>query len=273
MSGPPGTGKSFLARAIAKESKMNFLVGHLDRLFGGVVGETESKTRKFLSAVESSAPCIVFLDELDSVLSSGRQSPGDSGTSARVFNSLMTFLSDDSRAGRVVVIAATNRPDLLDAALIRSGRFDAILPTLVPNPEADNCAKGRSAILKALGKKHRVKFEKSLGATIASTTEGLGLLFNDSRVWTGAEIEVVLKEAMDNCFFADRNIITQQDWDDAMNSVLPNTRDVELQISLALYYVNNLKYCPKEWLERARNKGELQTQIRSTMSEGFMDRE
>jgi ATP-dependent 26S proteasome regulatory subunit len=272
-SGPPGTGKSFLATAVAKESRMNFLVGHLDRLFGGVVGETEGKTRKFLAAVDSSAPCILFLDELDSVLSSGRSSPGDSGTSARVFNSLMTFLSDDSRAGRVVVIAATNRPDLLDAALIRSGRFDAILPALPPNPAAANCAKARSEILKALGKKHRVKFARDLAATVRSTDAGLGRLFNDDKVWTGAEIEVVLKEAMDNCFFEGREVISQADWDDAMNSVMPNTRDVELQIDLALLYVNNMKYCPAEWADKARSKGELKANIKTVLSEGSFDRE
>jgi hypothetical protein len=162
MTGPPGTGKSVIAKALAKEAKMNFMMGYLDKLFGGLVGETEKKTRKFMEAVNSAAPVILFLDEIDSVLSSGRQSAGDSGVSARVFNALMTFLSDDSRAGKVVVVAASNRPDLLDAALIRSGRFDAKIPAL---PPAKGDSKGRKEILAALTRKLGTKFSSEVSAT------------------------------------------------------------------------------------------------------------
>lgn len=268
LVGPPGTGKTILARALAYESKMNFLIGYLDRLFDGVVGGTEQKTRKFLEAVESAAPLILFLDEIDSVLSSGRQSPGDSGTSARVFNALMTWLSDESRRGKIVVLGASNRPDLLDAALIRQGRFDAILPCLPPGP---GDAKGRLGILKAICKKTGVQFEKSLQETFNNTSSGLGRLLKDDKIWTGAEIEVVVNESADNAAANNRKLIDLSDWDDAMDNIIANTREVEAQIDLALWFTNNLKYCPAEWRERAKNKENLQVSGRLKAMAGWGD--
>ena len=266
MTGPPGTGKTALARATAKEAKLNFMVGHLDKLFGSLVGETEGKTRKFLEAVESAAPCIVFLDELDSVLSSGRSSKGDSGTSARMFNAIMQWLSDESRKGKVVCIAASNRPDLLDSALIRAGRFDALIPAL---PPSKGDSKGRLAILAALCRKLKVKFSAELGQTEATPDNGLGRLLMDAkRVWTGAEIEVVIKEAFDNAAFANRMkkgvqdyTISLEDWNKAMDDILPDTKMVEKMTLLSLLYVNHLGYCPPEWRDRARNKEQIREEL------------
>ena len=266
MTGPPGTGKTALARACAKEAKLNFMVGHLDKLFGSLVGETEQKTRKFLEAVESAAPCIVFLDELDSVLSSGRSSKGDSGTSSRMFNAVMTWLSDDSRKGKVVVIAASNRPDLLDAALIRAGRFDALIPALPPKQGDD---KGRLQILAALARKLNIKFADDLRGTEKDEKNGLGLLLKDAkRVWTGAEIEVVMKEAFDNAAFGERMkkgvkdyTVTLPDWNKAMDDILPDTKMVERMTLLSLLYVNHLGYCPPEWREKAKNKDAIREEL------------
>jgi ATP-dependent 26S proteasome regulatory subunit len=252
-----------IAKALAKEAQMNFMIGNLGKLFGGLVGETEGKTRKFFEAVESAAPVIVFIDEIDSVLSSGRTSHGDSGVAARVFNSVMTFLSDDSRKGKVVVVAASNRPDLLDAALIRSGRFDAKLPALPPQ-KGD--AKGRASVLKALGQKHNLLFSKAMEKTKDDPSNGLGLLLHDKeRIWTGAEIEVVIKEALDNAFYADRRdkngalkeTIELEDWNQAMEDIMPNTNEVERMTMLSLLYVDTLAYVPPEWKAVAKDKQAL----------------
>jgi ATP-dependent 26S proteasome regulatory subunit len=261
MTGPPGTGKTVIAKALAKEAKMNFMIGHLDKLFGGLVGETEKKTRKFLEAVESAAPVIVFLDELDSILSSGRSSAGDSGVSARVFNSLMTWLSDESRAGRVVVVSASNRPDLLDAALIRSGRFDAKIPALPPQ-KGD--AVGRKQILGALCGKYKIKFAKEVAATEKEKDNGIGLLLHDTkRVWTGAEIEVVLKKALSLAYRNGKTAITVENWNQAFNHVIPNTQEVERMTLLSLLFVDDLEYCPEEWRSIAKDKKQIQTDLKS----------
>jgi ATP-dependent 26S proteasome regulatory subunit len=260
MTGPPGTGKTQIAKALAKEAKMNFMIGHLDKLFGGLVGETEKKTGKFMEAIDAAAPAIVFLDELDSVLSSGRSSPGDSGVSGRVFNMLMTWLSDESRAGRVVVVAASNRPDLLDSALIRSGRFDAKLPALPPQ-KGDS--KGRAKILAALATKHGIKFSKEMEETMKDSKRGLGLLLLDSvRIWTGAEMEVVLKEAIDNAMFSGRKSIDIEDWEKAFNDIIPNTQEVEKMTNLSLIYVDHLGYCPAEWRSIAADKEKLKASLK-----------
>ncbi len=265
------THNTAITLAMAKEAGVNFMIAHLARLFGGLVGETESNTQKFIEAADSAAPVIVFIDELESVLSAGRSSVGDSGTSSRVFNSIMTWLSDESRSGRIVVVGATNRPDLLDSALIRSGRFDAILPALPPQA---GDAKGRLEILKALTKKQNFKFSNELQATLNSKDTGIGKLLHDQRIWTGAEMEVVLKEAIDNAIFADRNAISLTDFNQALADVLPSTREVEKMIDLSLLFVNHLGYCPEDWRDRATKKGDLMTSIKSGYEEGSLaDRE
>lgn len=258
MLGPPGTGKSMLALALAKEAKLNFMTVDLGKVFAGLVGETEKNMRKLLEAIEAASPCIVFADEVDSVLSAGRASAGDSGTSGRVFNSFMTFLSDPARVGRVVVLLASNRPDLLDAALIRDGRVDAKIPIL---PPARGDADGRTSVLKALLTKHKVVFHKALAGTIKDQETGLGrLLLDQDRIWTGAEIESVVRKAVAKAAFAGRKksdnskdyTIYAEDWNHAMDVIIPNTGDVETQIALALRYVNDLDYCPKEYWDEVK---------------------
>ena len=277
LTGPPGTGKSMIAWALAKEAGLNFIQVDLGKVFGGLVGETEKNVRKLLEAIEAASPCIVFIDEIDSVLSSGRSSSGDSGTSARVFNNIMTWLSDPTRVGKVVVIAATNRPDLLDAALIRMGRLDAIIPMLAP---AKGDAIGRWNILAALTKKHKISVHPDLQATKVVPTdsqgkmvyvaaEGLGrLLCDPDRIWTGAEMEAVLQSALDKAYMAERTLngkldlrLQVADFNGAMSAILPRTAEVALQTDLALYFANNLDYCPEDWREAARDKARLKESL------------
>ena len=262
MTGPPGTGKTMAAWALAKEAGVNFIIVDFGKVFGGLVGETESNTRKLIEAIEAAAPCVVFGDELDSVFSSGRQSAGDSGTSARVFNSLMTWLSDPGRVGKVVFLAATNRPELLDAALIRAGRMDVKIPML---PPAKGDAQGRWAILKSQTHKHKIVLSDDLIASKNNPQAGLGrLLYDPKRIWTGAEMEQLLQAAFDETIRAERKTdekddlrVFLSDWDAAFDNIIPNTDEVERMTNLALLYVDNLRYVPAEWREAARDKKNL----------------
>jgi transitional endoplasmic reticulum ATPase len=256
MTGPPGTGKTMIAWALAYEAGVNFLQVDLGKVFGGIVGETEKNMRKLIEAIEAAAPCIAFFDEVDSVLSSGRSGGGDSGTSARMFNNLMTWLSDPGRQGKVVALMASNRPDLLDAALIRAGRIDVKIPMLPP-VKGDN--KGRWSILAAQTRKQKMVLSPELEATKDKPGQGLGqLLFDKKRIWTGAEIEQLLVSAYRRMTRQDRKLdgkldltIQLDDWNHAFKVVVPNTREVEKMINLALVHVDNFDYCPLDWIARA----------------------
>jgi transitional endoplasmic reticulum ATPase len=266
LLGPPGTGKSYLCWALAKEAGVNYLTVDITKVFGGLVGETEKNTDKLIEGISAASPCVVFMDEIDSVGLS-RQSSGDSGTTARVFNRLMSFLSDPSRKGKVVLFAASNRPDLLDAAFIRPGRFDAILAILPPGKGE---AQERKEVLLALKRKLKLEFHKELKDTEVTPNTGLGrLLLDRNHIWTGAEIEVVVKEALDNARYAQRtkvngdpdHSIHAADINKAMDEVIANTGEIEKQTHLALFYVNHLGYCPPAWRDVARDKAALRTSL------------
>ena len=274
LAGPPGTGKTWFGELLAANCGLNFVYVDFSKLFGGIVGDTERNTQRLFEAIEAMAPCIVFADELDLAFPKGRGAGGDSGVNTRLLGSVMKWLSADARWGKVVVLAATNRPDGLDSAFIRAGRFDDILPVLPPHPSD---LKSRKALLGAVCKKANVRVLKSLAETMKTKDAGLGRLLFDPRIWTGAEMERLVKLAFSNAarrvakeirgkaaeqklnrretleFLRSetRNpLIDLGDWDRAMNAYKPKTREVEEQIDVALGYCNNSESCPPEWLQR-----------------------
>lgn len=142
LMGPAGTGKTRLAKALAKESGVTFVELDLSKIFSKWVGDTERRLERALEAIVAWRPCIVFVDEIDQ--SVGRGESGDSGVSNRVFKRLMEVMADTTLRGHVLWICASNRPDLLDAALLRPGRMDKKIPILAPDAEE------RAAILAVL---------------------------------------------------------------------------------------------------------------------------
>lgn len=141
LYGPPGSGKTLLAKAVATESEANFISIKGPEVMSKWVGESEKAVRMIFKKAKQVAPCIVFLDELDAV-AHVRGFDTDSGVSERVVNQLLTSMDGLETLEGVCVIGATNRPDRLDPAMLRTGRFDRIL--LVPTPNKD----ARLAILK-----------------------------------------------------------------------------------------------------------------------------
>lgn len=136
LYGPPGCGKTLLAKAIASESHANFISVKGPELLDKYVGESERAVRQVFQRARASAPCIVFFDEMDALAPrrSGSAS-GSSGVSERVVNQLLTELDGlDSRKG-VFIVAATNRPDIIDSAMLRPGRLDKLLFVPLPNAE------------------------------------------------------------------------------------------------------------------------------------------
>ncbi len=135
LYGPPGTGKTLLAKAIANESDANFISVKGPELLSKWVGESEKAIREVFKKARQTAPSIVFLDEIDA-LAPKRGGTGTDGTIDRVVNQLLTSLDGIERTTDVVVLGATNRPDKIDDALLRAGRFDHRLSIPVPDKKA-----------------------------------------------------------------------------------------------------------------------------------------
>ncbi|MEM4979745.1 MAG: AAA family ATPase, partial [Candidatus Bathyarchaeia archaeon] len=179
LYGPPGTGKTLLAKAVATESEANFISIKGPELLSKWVGESERAVREIFRKAKQAAPCIIFMDEIDSIAPVRGGGYGDSHVTERVISQLLTELDGLEELRDVVVIAATNRPDIIDPALLRPGRFDKLL--YVPLPDRD----ARREIFKIhLGKKpvaEDVDIEKLVNAT-----EG----------YTGADIAAICNNAM-----------------------------------------------------------------------------
>ncbi|MGZ0746457.1 CDC48 family AAA ATPase [Haloparvum sp. AD34] len=136
MYGPPGTGKTLLAKAVANESESNFISIKGPELLNKYVGESEKGVREIFEKARSNAPTVVFFDEIDAIATERGQNTGDSGVSERVVSQLLTELDGLESLEDVVVIATTNRPDLIDSALLRPGRLDRHIHVPVPDEDA-----------------------------------------------------------------------------------------------------------------------------------------
>jgi ribosome biogenesis ATPase len=179
LYGPPGCGKTLLAKAIANSSGSNFISIKGPELLNKFVGESERAVRQVFARARSSAPCVVFFDELDS-LCPRRGSDGSNGVSERVVNQLLTEMDGLEERRNVFVVAATNRPDIIDPAMLRPGRLDKLLFVPLPLPQ------DRVDILRTVARKSPVAPDVDLDAIAASPrTEG----------FTGADLASLVKEA------------------------------------------------------------------------------
>jgi transitional endoplasmic reticulum ATPase len=178
LYGPPGCGKTLLARAVATESKANFISIKGPELLSKWVGESEKAIREIFRKAKMASPCIIFFDEFDSIAPSRGRHTSDSGVTEKVLSQFLTELDGLEVMKDIVVIAATNRPDILDPALIRPGRIDRIL--LVPHPDE----KGRFEILKIFTK------DMPLGSNVK--LKSLNTMIEG---FSGADIETWCREA------------------------------------------------------------------------------
>ncbi|MHA2141292.1 MAG: CDC48 family AAA ATPase [Candidatus Thorarchaeota archaeon] len=176
--GPPGCGKTLLAKAVATESKANFISVKGPELLSKWVGESEKAVREVFRKARTAAPAIIFFDELDSIAPSRGRVSGDSNVTERMVSQLLTEMDGLESMKDLVVLAATNRPDLIDRALLRKGRFDRWV--YIPPPTA----KGREAI-----------FEIYLGRMPLDEDVNVKKLVEATENFVGGDIENLCKEA------------------------------------------------------------------------------
>src|SRR3989344_781780 len=137
LYGPPGTGKTLLAKAVAKESEANFILVNGPSLLSKWVGESEKAVREIFRKARQTAPTILFFDEIDALVPRRGGGLSDTGrTNERIVNQMLTEMDGLEILNDVVIIAATNRPDIVDPALLRQGRFDRVILTPVPDEES-----------------------------------------------------------------------------------------------------------------------------------------
>jgi transitional endoplasmic reticulum ATPase len=172
LYGPPGTGKTLIAKAAANESEANFISIKGPELLSKWVGESEKGVREVFRKARQAAPCIIFFDEVDAIAPRrGGSFGGDSNVTERLISQLLTELDGLEILTNVVVIAATNRPDIIDPALLRPGRFDRLL--YVPPPDRDS----RLQIIRIHTKKKPLADDMDIDR-LAGSTDG----------YTGADI-------------------------------------------------------------------------------------
>jgi transitional endoplasmic reticulum ATPase len=178
LFGPPGTGKTLLAKAVANEAESNFISIKGPELLNKYVGESEKGVREVFAKARENAPTVVFFDEIDSIAVERGTNTGDSGVGERVVSQLLTELDGLEELEDVVVVATTNRPDLIDSALLRPGRLDRQIHVPVPEEE------GRQKIFEVHTRDKPIADDVDL-AWLAGETDG----------YVGADIEAVCREA------------------------------------------------------------------------------
>jgi hypothetical protein len=211
LVGIQGTGKSLTAKAIAHHWHLPLLRLDVGRLFGGLVGESESRTRQMIQLAEALAPCILWIDEIDKAFS-GVDGRGDSGTTSRVFGTFITWLAE--KTSPVFVVATANNIAALPPEMLRKGRFDEIFFVGLPTQEE------RMAIFSVHLSRLRPHNLKSYD---------IDRLAYETPDFSGAEIEQILVEAMHIGFSQNRDFTTD-DIVEAASQVIPLARTAQEQI-------------------------------------------
>jgi transitional endoplasmic reticulum ATPase len=178
LYGPPGTGKTLLAKAVANEAESNFISIKGPELLNKFVGESEKGVREVFSKARENAPTVIFFDEIDSIAGERGRQANDSGVGERMVSQLLTELDGLEELEDVVVVATTNRPDLIDSALLRPGRLDRHVHVPVPDEDA------RRAIFTVHTREKPLADDVDLDE-LAEAAEG----------YVGADIEAVCREA------------------------------------------------------------------------------
>ncbi len=203
LSGEPGTGKTLLARAVAGEANVPFFATSGSDFSGIIVGLGVAKIKEIFELAKRNAPCILFIDEIDAIGQSRSRHSFNDNDREQTLNQLLIEMDGFANDTGIIVIAATNRPDMLDAALLRPGRFDRQINIELPNLE------GRRDILDLHAKKFKINENVSM-MDVARGTTG----------FSGADLENLLNEAALHAVRADHKSVEQSDIEEARDKIL-----------------------------------------------------
>ena len=208
LFGPPGTGKTMLSKAVATESKANFISVKGSEILSKWFGESERKIAEIFKKAKQASPCIIFFDEIDAIAPMRGSSAGEPRVVERMVNTLLSEMDGLEELRGVVVIGATNRPDLIDAALLRPGRFDEVV--LVPPPDE----KARLDILKVHTKNMALDSDVNL-VNLSKKTEG----------YSGADIGALCRKAGVIALHENIKIekVSKRHFEAALNKINPST--------------------------------------------------
>ncbi|MEM0482675.1 MAG: CDC48 family AAA ATPase [Nitrososphaerota archaeon] len=207
LYGPPGCGKTLLAKAIATEAEANFVTIKGPEIYSKWVGESEKAIREVFRKARQAAPCIVFLDEIETIAPRKDILDDSSGVTHRVASQLLAEMDGIEELREVVVIGATNRPDFMDPSILRPGRFDRLI--YVPPPDD----KGRYEILRIYTMSMPLAADVDL-RKLAAMTEG----------YSGADLESLCREAAMSALRRDKDVqqVSWSDFQEALKSVKPS---------------------------------------------------
>ncbi|EKF85426.1 CDC48 family AAA ATPase [Methanobacterium formicicum] len=208
LFGPPGTGKTLLTKAVATESKANFISVKGSEILSKWFGESERKIAEIFKKAKQASPCIIFFDEVDAIAPVRGSAAGEPRVTERMVNTILSEMDGLEELRGVVVIGATNRPDLMDPALLRPGRFDEVV--LVPPPDEN----ARKDILK-VHVEHMALDDDVKIKELAKKTEG----------YTGADIEVLCRKAGMIALHEDMDIqkVSYRHFKAALKKINPST--------------------------------------------------
>jgi hypothetical protein len=212
VTGIPGTGKSLFVRYVARKLGLPLLRFDVGKVFGSLVGQSEAQVRQTIEAAEASSPCVLWIDEIEKGLGGMKGPSGDSGTTQRVFGTILTWLQE--KKSPVFVVATANNVTSLPPELLRKGRFDEIFFVDLPTAEE------REAIARIHILRRERKVEKLNPKLIADFTEG----------FSGAEIEQAVIDGMFTAYAQDRDV-TLEDIQQAAAATMPLSKTMSEDIT------------------------------------------
>ncbi len=246
LVGPPGTGKSYIVRALAREIGFNAVALKAENILGSRVGESERQFRQFRQFCEGLAPVAVFFDEIDQSDMARRGTNSGNPVASNLFSAMLQWMSDETLRGKIVIVFASNRPDLIDSALLRLGRMDAIIPVLLPDDDA------RRGILLAQARSQSVVIDEAALAALVTKT----------RDYSAADLAAVVTKARKLAQREQRMQIMPADADAALRYMRPQTPQIaERYTLLAVQACNDSELLPPPYDALLSDREVLQAKL------------